>query len=66
MARFVVYLKPAEGGGYVASVPALPGCVTRGETREEALAVVEDDREPLPFWPGQAGITVDEFKIPLS
>lgn len=42
MARFIVYLEPAEEGGYIASMPALPGCVTQGETREEALAMAED------------------------
>lgn len=40
--RFVVYLEPAEEGGFVATVPALPGCVTQGETREEALAMPRD------------------------
>ncbi len=28
---------PAEEGGYWAEVPALPGCMTQGETREELL-----------------------------
>ena len=42
MAHFIVYLEPAEEGGYIACVPALPGCVTQGETREEALAMAED------------------------
>jgi antitoxin HicB len=42
MARFHVYLQPAEEGGYIAIVPALPGCVTQGETKEEALAMAED------------------------
>jgi predicted RNase H-like HicB family nuclease len=42
MAHFIVYLEPAEEGGYIAIVPALPGCVTQGETREEALAMAED------------------------
>ncbi|MEW5761795.1 MAG: type II toxin-antitoxin system HicB family antitoxin [Bacillota bacterium] len=42
MARFIVYLEPAEEGGYIASVPALPGCVTQGETREEALEMAKD------------------------
>ncbi len=27
----------AEGGGYWAEVPALPGCATQGETFEELL-----------------------------
>lgn len=40
--RFLVYLEPAEEGGYVATVPALPGCVTQGETREEALRMAQD------------------------
>ncbi|MGH8470523.1 MAG: type II toxin-antitoxin system HicB family antitoxin [Gammaproteobacteria bacterium] len=42
MARFLVYLEPAEEGGYIVSAPALPGCVTQGETREEALTMVQD------------------------
>ena len=29
-------------GGLVASIPELPGCLTFGETREEALARMED------------------------
>lgn len=34
---------PAEdGGGFVATVPDLPGCMTDGETPEEALAQVQD------------------------
>ena len=37
--RYTVILEPAkEGQGYTVRVPALPGCVTEGSTREEALA----------------------------
>ena len=36
--RFVVVLEPAEEGGFVVKVPALEGCVTQGETEDEALA----------------------------
>ena len=32
----------AEEGGYVVSVPELPGCVTEGDTFEEAIAMTED------------------------
>ena len=42
MGRFLVYLEPAEEGGYIVSAPALPGCVTQGETKEEALAMIQD------------------------
>jgi antitoxin HicB len=31
-----------NGGGFVATVPDLPGCMSDGETPEEALANVED------------------------
>ena len=34
--------EPAEEGGYVASVPLCPSCVSQGESFEEALANVED------------------------
>jgi len=32
----------AEEGGFWAEVPALPGCVTQGETMEELRANLED------------------------
>jgi predicted RNase H-like HicB family nuclease len=39
----VVEPLPAEdGGGFVAIVPDLPGCMSDGETRQEALANVAD------------------------
>ena len=35
-------LSKADGGGFLATVPELPGCMSDGETRAEALANVED------------------------
>ncbi len=35
-------LPEAEGGGFVALVPDLPGCMSDGETAEAALAAVQD------------------------
>ena len=32
----------ADEGGYWAEVPALPGCVTEGDTMEEVLANLQD------------------------
>lgn len=32
-----VVLEPSEEGGYTAYVPSLPGCISEGDTREEAL-----------------------------
>ena len=33
---------PAEEGGYWAEVPALPGCITEGETIEEVIINLKD------------------------
>jgi predicted RNase H-like HicB family nuclease len=31
-----------EDGGYTVTVPSLPGCISEGSTREEALAEIEE------------------------
>lgn len=41
--RYTIILYPdPEEGGYTVTVPALPGCVTQGETIEEAIAMAKD------------------------
>ena len=40
--RYTVILQREEDGGYVATVPVLPGCVSQGDSREEALKNVEE------------------------
>ena len=40
--RYTVILQREEDGGYVATVPVLPGCVSQGDTREEALKNIEE------------------------
>jgi predicted RNase H-like HicB family nuclease len=35
-------IHPAEEGGYWAEVPALPGCITEGDTMEELLTNLKD------------------------
>ena len=58
--RYTVVLESEPDGGYVVSVPALPGCVSQGDSRDEALAnireaielYIEDCREagdPVPI-----------------
>ena len=39
---YKVLVEPAEEGGYVVSVPALPGCVSQGDTFEEALSNIRE------------------------
>jgi predicted RNase H-like HicB family nuclease len=36
------HLPDDDGGGYLATVPELPGCMADGETRAEALERIED------------------------
>ena len=40
--KFRVVLEPSEEGGFTAVVPVLPGCISEGDTREEALANVRE------------------------
>ena len=41
VARYTVLLYPEEGG-YSVVVPALPGCVTQGDTIDEVLAMARE------------------------
>jgi predicted RNase H-like HicB family nuclease len=40
--NYTVIFEPAEEGGYVVHVPALPGLVTEGDTLEEAKEMARD------------------------
>jgi predicted RNase H-like HicB family nuclease len=40
--NFTVVFEEAEEGGYIARVPALPGCLTQGETFDEAGKMARD------------------------
>jgi len=37
-----VVLEPSEEGGYTVHVPSLPGCISEGETEEEALLNIRE------------------------
>ena len=37
-----VVLIPDEDGGFVVECPVIPGCISQGDTREEALANIRD------------------------
>jgi len=39
---FRIVLRPEPEGGYTVSVPALPGCITYGETLAEAKEMAKD------------------------
>ena len=37
-----IVLEPSDEGGFTALVPALPGCVSEGDSREDALANIRE------------------------
>ena len=39
---YEIKITHSSGGGYVATIPDLPGCITQGETRLEVLEMIED------------------------
>jgi predicted RNase H-like HicB family nuclease len=68
--RFTVVLEQDSDGGFVVSVPSLPGCVSQGESRDVALinvreaieAYLEDCREsgePIPLENGREIVEVE-------
>ena len=54
-----VIIKPGEDGFWVAECPSLPGCISQGQSRKEAvqnireaiegyIEVLEEEGEPIP------------------
>ena len=40
--KFSVVLEPSDEGEYTVYVPSLPGCISEGETVEEALKNIQE------------------------
>jgi predicted RNase H-like HicB family nuclease len=40
--KYRVVIEPDEDGVYVAEVPALPGCISQGQTRAEAVENIKE------------------------
>jgi predicted RNase H-like HicB family nuclease len=68
--RYTVILEQEEDGGYVASVPTLPGCVSQGDSRDETLANIQEaiklyiddcvgSGEPVPVEAGREFVEVE-------
>jgi len=66
--KFKIILEPSDEGGFTAYVPSLPGCISEGDTREEAmqnireaielyLEPVEDD------WMAEEGALIQELEL---
>lgn len=40
--KLKIILEPSEEDGYTVFVPALPGCISEGDTKEEALKNIRE------------------------
>ncbi|MEP0815408.1 MAG: type II toxin-antitoxin system HicB family antitoxin [bacterium] len=40
--KLPIVIYPGEDGWLVVECPAIPGCISQGKTREEAIANIED------------------------
>ncbi len=57
--RLSIVLEPSDEGGYTVYVPSLPGCISEGDTRQEAL---ENIREAIALYlePVEDELVLDE------
>ena len=66
--RLRIVLEPSDEGGYTVHVPALPGCISEGESRDDAIVNIREaielyldsteDDESLPD-----GVLIDVISI---
>ena len=69
MRDFLIVIEPSAEGGFVATVPELPGCFTQGDTleqvreraREAILLTLEDMREQ---GDGRPAPIVEHLRLP--
>ena len=40
--KLKIVLEPSDEGGYTVYVPSLPGCISEGDTKEEAMANIKE------------------------
>ena len=56
--KLKIVLEPSDEGGFTVYAPSLPGCISEGETEEEALANIREAIElyvqpdPVELQPG--------------
>lgn len=67
--KFRIFIKQDEDGIFISEVPELPGCISQGNTREDAISNIKDaisgymsslkkHGEPIPF-------TIDEETVEI-
>ena len=60
--KFQVVLEPSDEGGYTVYVPALPGCISEGDTVDEAMQNIREAIE-LYLEPVEDDFVADEHLL---
>jgi len=60
-----VLIYPGEDGGFIAECPSLPGCISQGKTRQEALQNIKEAIELYIDVLKEDGLSVPEDNVPL-
>ncbi len=58
--KLTILVHPAEEGGYWAEIPALPGCVSEGETLSDTLDHIREAAE------GWMAVAVDRAAVDVD
>lgn len=61
--KFLVLLEQGEDGYIVAECPSLPGCISQGKTREEALENIKDAIQGILKLRRKLGLPIPEETI---
>jgi predicted RNase H-like HicB family nuclease len=60
--KFQVVLEPSDEGGYTVYVPTLPGCISEGDTVDDALRNIREAIE-LYLEPVEDDLVLDERSL---
>jgi len=64
--RQVILYPDREDGGWIVEVPSLPGCISQGETRQEALRNIQDAIETWIAGAAAVGIEIPEDSLEVQ
>ena len=57
--KLKIVLEPSDEGGYTVYVPSLPGCISEGDTLDDAIANIREAIE-LYLEPVEGDVTAEE------
>ena len=57
--KYTIVLEEADEGGYTVTVPTLPGCISEGDTYDEAL---ENIKDAIGLYLRAVGKEIDELR----